>query len=179
MMKNMTDLDRALCGCGKDMELLEYIYNETYVKVCSVCYSVLSDKTLTEDAAQETYIRLTEVYGKYKSGTNPLAFILKIAVNVAKEHKRAQSRHTSVDGGEEYGDSGACESRMISDLYTDRLLARLNEKQRIVVMLYVYVGLTFEEIAKVTGSHANTVRYRYGKAVEILKNEVLNNEENR
>ncbi len=166
--EKMIDLDIALCGCGEDMELLEYVYNETFVKVCSVCYSVLSDKTLSEDAAQETYIRLTEKYKKYKPRTNPLAFILKLAINVAKEYKHFSYRHDRFDDVVEKGDSGVGEARMISDVYVERLLHSLNEKQRVVVMLYVYSGLTFEEISKVTGSHANTVRSRYKKTIEIL-----------
>ncbi len=172
----ITDLDTALCGCGENMALLEYVYNETFIKVCSVCYSVLTDKTLSEDAAQETYIRLTEKYKKYTPGTNPLAFILKIAVNVAKEYKHSSYRHELIDDIGDSGDEGRGEERMISDLYISRMLALLNENQRIVVMMYVYSGLNFEEIARATGAHVNTVRRRYKKAMEILKKEVSDSE---
>ncbi len=172
--KNM--LDSALCKCGEDMDSLEYIYNETFLKVCSVCYSVLFDDPLTEDAAQQTYIRLTEKYKKYKPGTNPLAFILKVAVNVAREYRNSSYRYIQPDGEYEKGDDGQTINRVISDMYTDKLLSCLSEKQRVVVMLYVYSGLTFDEIAHVTGAHPNTVRARYKKAIDILKTEVTENE---
>ncbi len=175
-MKNKTMLDAALCDCGENMDMLEYVYNETYSNVYSVCYSVLSNTSLTEDAAQDTYIRLARIYKKYRSGTNPLAFILKVAVNVAKEHKKASRRYIPLENEYEKGDDGKETENTVSALYTDQLLKHLDEKQRMVVMLYVFSDLNFDEIATVVGSHPNTVRSRYKKALEILKKEIIKDE---
>ncbi len=166
------DLDTALCGCGEDMELLEYVYKETYVKVCAVCYSVLKDRSASQDAAQDTYIRLTEKYKKYKKGTDPLAFILKVAINVAKEHRRKLFGFIPIDSVTEKGNEGGMD-RVISDMYTEKMLSHLDEKQRVTVILHLYTGLTFEEIANVTGTHLNTAKYRYKKAMDILKEKMV------
>ncbi len=174
--EKMTMLDTALCQCGDDMRMLEYVYNETYSKVFSVCYSVLRQDAASQDAAHDTYIRLMKIYKKYKKGTNPLNFILKVAVNVARDREKSGRRFTSVEDEIEKGDEGREMDRIISDIYTDRLLRCLNEDQRLIVMLYVYSGLTFEEIAQVVGTHTNTVRRRYKKALDILEKEVTTGE---
>ena len=51
------------------------------------------------------------------------------------------------------------------------LLARLPEEQREVIMLKVYAGLTFKEIAETLELSANTVASRYRYAIERLREE--------
>lgn len=168
-MNNETvqSLDAALSSCHEDMQMLDVVYRLTYVKVASVCYAVLKDRQEALDSAQDTYIRLMNVSKKYKSGTNPLAFVLKVAVNVARENRRRRYRGgvelnidemTLADSGELYG-----------RVYTDWLLSQLDEKKRLIVMLYINSGLTFEEIARVVGQSLNTVRAEYRRAINILK----------
>lgn len=168
------DLDYALSHCGDDMAMLDVVYRLTYLKVTSVCYAVCKDKQLALDYAHDTYLRLISVARRYRRGTNPLAFIMRVAVNVTRERKR---RDDNLRGAIELENvTETTTEELGSTLYTDWLLSRLDESKRLITMLYVYSGLTFEEIAKVTGKNVNTVRAEYRSALNILKKEVNTDE---
>lgn len=170
--ENEQRLDDLLVGCGESFELLEELYRMTYTQVCSVCYAVSKNRQDAQDDAHDTYLRLITVYKKYKHGTKPLNFILRVAVNVAKENLKKRKRLVLVEdcGGD--GDGGNAAEQAESELYTDLLLSQLDEKKRLIVMLHVYSELTFKEISKVIGASESHVYSQYEKALSILKDRV-------
>lgn len=165
-------LDELLAECGESGEKLEQLYRMTYTKVCSTCYAVSKNKQDAQDDAHDTYLRLITVYKKYKRGTNPLAFILRVAVNVTKENLKKRKRLILVEDCVGDGDEGDAAQQAESKLYTDLLLSQLDEKKRLIVMLHVYSELTFKEISKVIGANESYVYSQYEKALSILKDRV-------
>ncbi len=165
-------LDELLAECGESVEALDSLYRMTYTKVCSVCYAVSKNKCEAQDDAHDTYLRLISVYKKYKSGTNPLAFVLRVAVNVTKENLKKRKRLVLVE--EPAADNGNDDAvdQAESRLYTEQLLARLDENKRLIVMLHIYSELTFKEISTVMGMNESSVYSQYEKALGILKYEV-------
>lgn len=170
--ENKQKLDELLVKCGESGEVLEELYRITYTKVCSVCYAVIKNKQDAQDDAHDTYLRLITVYKKYKCGTNPLAFILRVAVNVAKENLKKRNRLILVEDCAGDGDEGDAAEQAESNLYTDLLLSQLDEKKRLIVMLHVYSELTFKEISKVIGTNESHVYSQYEKALSILNDKV-------
>ena len=86
-------LDKYIDDLKKgDNEALEDIYNETRKLIYSICLSYMHDKMLAEDMMQETYVNVFQYAKKYKSKTNPLAWIIKICrnrcLNELKKKKR-------------------------------------------------------------------------------------------
>lgn len=51
----------------------------------------------------------------------------------------------------------------------NRLISRLNDKEKEVVSLKVLTNLTFDEIAKLLNESAGTVKWRYYKSIHTLK----------
>jgi RNA polymerase sigma-70 factor (ECF subfamily) len=51
-------------------------------------------------------------------------------------------------------------------------LERLPEEQREVIVAHLWGGLTFEEIAEVTGASSSTAHRRYAEGLQTLRQEL-------
>jgi len=128
--------------------------------------------TFSEDLAQETFIRLWKYRKKYKPRAKFTTFLYTLARHVWIDYVRRQTRFrlftdryrevmpTSSDGG-----MGKLHRRL--DIQT--ALATLPAKQREVLVLSVYQGLAYEEIAKILSIPIGTVKSRVFNALSILR----------
>jgi len=87
--------------------------------------------------------------------------------NAALNVKRDVSRETGIDFGERWfvhrgGDEEA-------ELTLQKALGELPEKQREVVMMRIWSGMTLEEIGTATGVTLNTAASRYRYAIGKLR----------
>jgi len=121
-----------------------------------------------EDVLQEVFYRLVKYSFRLRFVRDPRAFAFRIARNEASRflqrkvsvEKAAAPAAVAADSlGRSYAGPGA-----LSDKAVAEALARIPEEQREVIILRVFEGLSFKEIASVSGQSINTVasRYRYG-----------------
>jgi RNA polymerase sigma-70 factor (ECF subfamily) len=127
-----------------------------------------------DDVLQETFVRLARTRKRLAGVENLVAYVFTIARNEAarliKRRKRQQAgRAGPVDGRSFHqpvgDDAPACEA---ADLVA-AALDRLTPEQREIVVLKTYSGLTFREIAEVTGLPQGTVATRYRTALGRLR----------
>jgi len=161
------DYNTLILRCSTDKEALEELYNLLKKNVYATAYSVLKDHHLSEDCVVETFIRLAKVKNFNAEGGDGKGFILKIARNTALEHYRKQKREFS--NGAHEGCSDTLEYNAANSDYVNYLLKGLNNKQREVVIMKCYNGMTFEEIGKLLKTPVTTIKSRYSKAMEILR----------
>ncbi len=154
-------------------------------KILNYCYRMLGNRTDAEDATQEVFVKL---YRFIKSFTGQSAFstwLYKIASNVCLDLLRKNKRHTSDTfslhqqnaEGEEFllniEDKGLTPYDNAQMNEAQRALfaalSQLSEEQRKVVVLRDVEGLSYEEIADVTGLAAGTVKSRINRARQALK----------
>ena len=137
---------------------------------------MVKDNDVADDIFQETFIKAVRVIdeGRYTDNGKFLSWILRIAHNQVIDHFRArkqQKQVTEADAGYNvlgtlrFAD-GTVEDDMVSaQINSDvrRLVELLPDEQREVVMLRYYSGLSFKEIAEITGVSINTAlgRMRY------------------
>ena len=77
-----------------DRTAFDEIYNRTRKSVYYVALSVLRDGYLAEDVMQTTYMRVVKNIRSYVFGTNPAAWIVKIAKNEALNVKNTRPRES-------------------------------------------------------------------------------------
>lgn len=147
---------------------------------------MVKDHDVADDILQETFIKAVRVIddGRYADTGKFLSWVLRIAHNQVIDHFRAQKNAKTVsesDAG--YNMLGTLrfaertvEDRMISEqIETDvrRLIDRLPDEQREVVMMRYYSGLSFQEIADQTEVSINTalgrMRYALIKLRKMIK----------
>ena len=156
-------------------------------RVFNICFRMLGNYEDANDCAQDTFIRVYRSLARFRRQSSFSTWLYRIAVNTCKNRLSSSAfrRERSVlringskdgDGDErsmEIGDSthtpnGAFERREREALIQDAIQS-LPDKQRTVVVLRDVEGLSYEEIAEITGMNLGTVKSRIARARERLK----------
>ncbi|MDD4124637.1 MAG: RNA polymerase sigma factor, partial [Eubacteriales bacterium] len=119
-----------------------------------------------EDIVQDSYIKIFRSIGKYRPGTNGLAWIIQITKNTALNYGEKQGRVVIVDY--EPKDKGH-EDKIANADYLDYVLKRLTAKERQIVTLHLYGEYTLREAADLVGITVTAAEWRYQSALKKLK----------
>ena len=132
----------------------------------------LGSADFASDVLQETYLRLEGMkdIGPVRS---PKAYLFEIALNIANDRKRAESRRLTVDEVDrllEIPDDRPDAARVLEDRSEiERLrsaIAELPERRRQVLLLSRVEGMPNREIAKLFGVTVRTIEIDLKQAVE-------------
>jgi RNA polymerase sigma-70 factor (ECF subfamily) len=132
----------------------------------------LAGPSAAPDLCQEVFLRLYGAGARYREEGAFTTWIYRIALNVA--HDAGRRRHNGVPLGNHHpldhaAPHDALCRREAVELVT-RALARLPDALREVLVLRHYEGMNFEEIARLTGTPASTLKSRFGVALNHLRN---------
>ena len=125
--------------------------------------SYVADGGAAEDVVQRVFLRM--LTGNYLVTENAAAYLYRSVRNEAMNDRRSRSRETPLtEDCRWFRSKGAADDH--EALVLQRTVADLPDEQRDVVMMRIWSGMTFEEIAQATGVSVNTAasRYRYGLA---------------
>lgn len=132
---------------------------------CSFVHSLAEG----EDVVHQVFTRLLR--GDVVITGLPLAYLCRAVRNTAFNQRRTWRRETALDDEVRWLEAPAGLEELA--LAVERSMDALPVEQREVVVLHVWGGLTFSEIADTLAISANTAasRYRYalGKLREVLK----------
>lgn len=132
----------------------------------------LGSADLASDVLHETYLRLegTSEIGPVRS---PKAYLFRIALNIAYDRRRAESRRLTVDEADallDIPDDRPDAARVIEDRsevsLLRRAIAELPERRRRVLVLSRIEGLPNREIAQQLGVTVRTVETDLKQAIE-------------
>ncbi|MBL8950494.1 MAG: RNA polymerase sigma factor [Myxococcaceae bacterium] len=155
--------------------------------VFNFIYRYTGHKARAEDLLQETWLKVVRSSSEYEPKAKFTTWVYTIARNLCVDSARKETyRQTdsldapigSEDGERPMGDSVGDEVAPGPEraAYNARLrpiltkaLSGLPEEQREVFLLREYHGISFKEIAEVTGVNENTVKSRMRYALEGLR----------
>jgi RNA polymerase sigma-70 factor (ECF subfamily) len=176
----MTDQDLVcLFQSGEEHAFAELLKRHKD-RIYSTIYYLVRDKDLAEDLFQDTFIRIINSLKKkhYNEEGKFLGWAIMVARHIVIDHFRA-NKMRMVREAEEYSpfdfmpESGRnAAEEMIHNEKTalvKRLIDRLPEHQREVVVLRHYSGLSFKEIADTLNINLNTALGRMHYAVIEMK----------
>ena len=134
--------------------------------VYRVALHILCSVPDSEDVVQQTFTKLWTSDKHYDSEEHLRRWLIRVAVNECRKELRSTRRRIAPL------DDTATEPEFVNDEYREvwEKVKALDPKYRTAVYLRYYEGYTAEEIAKMTGLTASTVRTRLMRAREQLKN---------
>lgn len=136
--------------------------------ITRTCCLYLGDRGLAEDAAQETFLRAWKSMAQFEGRNNatPKSWLVRIAINTCKNIRRtAWFRRTDRSvTPEELPLPAAEEDRTL--LLT---VQSLPDRQREVVILRYYHGMSLDETARMLGLSRSTAFHRLQKALKSLR----------
>jgi len=160
---------------GGDMDALGELYGALRTAVYSAALSIVRDPSAAEEVLHDTFVRVYERANQYRPGSNPKAWIVAIARNLAIDRLRRRQRETAVSEVEVaaqtkgvVGAGAATDSTAIDALGLVAALEHLDPTDREIVVLYTVVGLAHREIATQLCIPEGTVRWRYRRALRRL-----------
>ena len=162
---------------------LEELYDRYGEKLYHYLVLRLGSCQDAEDILQEAFYRFGRYSVRWKMVKNPKAFVFKVVRNEANRFlKRKIKQQKTMKMNPDCGDAIASVLQGPDEL-SERLLAeslaRLPDDQREVVMLKVFEGMTFKEIARICGLSVNTAASRYRYALSKLRLLLEDKDENR
>ena len=147
-----------------DKELAE-LYERHKSTVWRVCFAYLKNTSDTEDAVQETFIRLIKSGPAFESEEHEKAWLIRTASNVCKNMLGHWWRKR--ESIEQFHDLPDAEKADASDVL--EAVTALPDRYKTVVYLYYYEGYTGAEISKMLKKPQSTIRNHLREARIILK----------
>jgi RNA polymerase sigma-70 factor (ECF subfamily) len=125
-----------------------------------------------EDLAQETFLRLHAYRRKYEASSRFTSFLFVLARHARADMLRKSKRSTEI-GTEnlDLAEDGSTphDARTEAKLDVTQALATLSEKLRPVVVLAVFQGLDYQQIAEILEIPLGTVKSRMHLAMRALR----------
>lgn len=149
-----------------DRDALENLYEAAAPAVYAYALSILQNHHSAEDVLQDCFMTLQSTGSSYTSQGKPMAFLMTITRNLCMKQFREQRRTVPLEEGYHYG--------LVSPNPEDRILIEnclkvLSEEERQIVILRVTACLKFHEIGKHMGLNPATVRTKYRRALQALR----------
>lgn len=144
-------------------------------RVFGTIFMIVKNKEIAEDIYQDTMMKIVDYLksGKYNEEGKFLPWLLMIAKNKSIDYFRSKKRKYTIQENDvfdifsnvstkELRPDQEMESKETSEMVKS-LIAELPEKQREVLIMRHYSGLSFKEISEITGTSVNTAlgRMRY------------------
>lgn len=127
----------------------------------------LSDRTVAEDLAQETYERAFGALPRFRGDASARTWLLGIARRVAADHLRRARRRPQPGGPVDDGALGpavAAPGDHAERVVLDTLLDLLDPVRREAFVLTQVIGLDYRDAAAVIGCPIGTIRSRVARA---------------
>lgn len=156
--------------CSATDELIKIYYPD----ILRYCLWHTPNRSLAEDAAQETFLKVIRYFDRYAHRGKFKPFLYRIAANTCIDLQR-KNRHTELSLEEVNVDPAYTEpafETIHSDMMLRQFVNSLPQHQREIVLLRFGQDLTLREIAETVDLPLRTVQTRLRSAVKKLKAEI-------
>ncbi len=141
-------------------------------RLLRMCYSYLGDRSLAEDAVQETFLKAWKGFVRFRGECNEKTWLMRIAINTCRDIRRSAwfkhiDRAVSLDQLSDLEVSFDARDDAVT-----KAVMKLRPRLREAVLLRWYQGLSAEETAQALGISRSTVYERLNRAQVVLKREL-------
>ena len=182
-----TDLsDSCLISLYKkgNEEALSSLFERHKSRIFTTVFFIVKDKYIAEDILQEVFIKTINVIkeNRYNEQGKFLPWILRVAHNMAIDNFRKEKRNpkiTLADGSDifnclKFSESSEDHEELSKDSkkYLKKMVLKLPDKQREVLVMRLYIKMSFQEIAIETNVSINTALGRMRYALLALRKKI-------
>lgn len=156
---------------------LKAVFDQQYEQVCKVIFRFVQDPGLSEDLAQEVFVRFWQKRESIQVDSNLAAYLKRMAVNEALGYMRKKSRYQAdelplhLPGKQAAAADESLETHELSE-NIQRAIQSLPPRCRTIFQLSRFEELSYREIAEKLDISIKTVENQMGKALKILRQEL-------
>lgn len=181
---SLSDEDLMAKAATDDTKAFTELVRRYQSRVIHLVSRLLNDRVVSEDLAQEVFVRVHLHRRNYRTGSKFSTWLFTIAANLAKNEIRRRKRRknwTSLDELQEQLQDASMQfadpkANKEVDLEREQLsgvvgqaIATLPERYRVALVLRDIDGLAYEEIGLILKIPGGTVRSRINRARLMLK----------
>lgn len=153
-----------------DTASMGLLYDLIKTDVFAYALSKMGNKHDADDIMQDTFVQVYKYAKQYQPKGKPMAWIIRIELNLIRRHFQLKSRTTSFDESFENTPSGEnFEEDIINNAFLRKIMKTLNEEEREVITLHIVSGMKHREIAKLLEKPLSTVLSKYNRAIKKLQ----------
>ena len=183
-MASKTDEELVARSMGGDLDSFNQLVLRWERPIYALAYRVIGREEDARDVCQETFLRAFRALGGFKGQAKFSSWLYRITLNLCRDWIRRERRQPlaqapeGVDLIELAGEAEPSESieelvaRKEIGAAVARAMAELPEEQRTAIVLKEYHGLTFQEIADLSGCPLSTVKTRLYQGLAVLRREL-------
>ncbi|HDQ34816.1 MAG TPA: sigma-70 family RNA polymerase sigma factor [Chloroflexi bacterium] len=169
-----------------DEEAITQLVTTYQQPIYALCYRMLGERTEAEDAAQEALIKALTNLDKFDAERPFRPWMYRIAANECTDRLRRRRPIASLDDmGEDdawewyAGCSPNPERELVAQERTAEvqlLLEQLAPEDRMVVTLFYWESLSYQEISQITGMTISAIKSRLFRARRALARQLVEEE---
>jgi RNA polymerase sigma-70 factor (ECF subfamily) len=160
---------RVLKGDGQVYAMLVEEYKSP---IYNLAYRMTGNSEDADDLTQETFIRAYQYLWRYDSRRKFFTWLYTLALNLIRNHFKKNKDNISSEELNAHllsDKNPSPETELIETQEISVCLLRLEYESRALLIMKFQQGLTFEEIAQITGKSLSTVKMSIYRGLEKLK----------
>lgn len=174
IFREVEDRDLILKARGGNVDAYNLLVSRWEKRIYNYLLRITGNREDAMDLSQDAFLKAYQNLRKLDDAARFGPWLYRIAHNEAYSLLRKPKADAS-KGYDEVSESSVSSNwgrRMLpmeASLAVERALDRLSPDQREAVLLKVYQGFKFEEIAEITATPVSTIKSRVYTALELLK----------
>ena len=175
IFREVEDRDLVLAARQGDVDAFNRLVSRWEKRVYNYLLRVVKNREDALDLSQETFLKAYRHLPRLEDAARFPQWLFRIAHNEAfsqfrKDRPETEEEPIDPGGGRAITVAGSAVYPVELELAVESALERLSAEQREAVVLNVYQGFKFEEIAQIQSCPVSTVKSRLYAAFELLKN---------
>ena len=146
----------------------EMIYNKYNKIVYGIAFSILKNKQDAEDITQTVFAKIYAIEKDKLPISNEASWLYITTKNEALTFLKKKHIEFDIDNMYEIEADDEMNKLIDKDSY-NRLISKLDDKEKDIISLKVLGNLSFKQISKMLNEPTGTIKWRYYKAKHTLK----------
>src|SRR5437879_7035901 len=175
-MKHLSDQELMRLVQAGDFSPASEIYDRYSSRIYNFAYRFLRNSEAAEDATQEVFVKMLKHANQFHGDAKLSTWLFSITANWCRDYLRKADNRAkdsedvlvTLPAPSEFSPDRTLEQRE-NQLRIQKALTALTPAQREAILLSRYQGLSYAEIAQISGCSEGAVKTRVFRAMETLK----------
>lgn len=147
----------------------EKLYSKYSTLVYGIAFSILKNKQDAEDVVQTVFAKIYEIDTDKLPTQKEASWLYTTTKNEAITFLRKRDNNLDLESIYEIETPNNEIDEIISRDSYNRLISKLNDKEKEIISLKILANLSFDEIANLLNKPTSTIKWRYYKSIKSLK----------
>ncbi len=147
----------------------EKLYNQYNKLVYGIAFSILKNKQDAEDIVQSVFTKIYTIDKSKLPNNNEATWLYSVTRNETLNFLQKKHDNINLESAYEIEDTNNELNKIINQDTYNKLISKLNDKEREIISLKILGNFSFEEIGKILNKPTGTIKWKYYKSIHTLK----------